>query len=42
VVSVRTFEGLPVGLGLPGAVGCALNAMLERDVESNPALRTLY
>jgi branched-chain amino acid aminotransferase len=42
VVSVRTFEGLPVGQGLPGAVGCALNAMLERDVESNPALRTLY
>lgn len=42
VVSARTFEGLPIGTGRPGAVGCALNAMLEHDIESNSSLRTVY
>ena len=42
VVSSRTFEGVPVGAGVPGPVGRALGELLERDVESNSSLRTLY
>ena len=42
VVSVRSFEGEPVGEGTPGPVGRALDALLERDIESNGSLRALY
>ena len=42
VVSVRSFEGAPVGNGVPGPVGSALNAMLVRDIETNDAMRTVY
>ncbi|MEI7901871.1 MAG: aminotransferase class IV [bacterium] len=42
VVSVRSFEGVPVGRGGPGPVGCALNALLVRDIETNDAMRTVY
>ena len=42
VVSVREFEGQPVGEGRPGSVGLALNALLACDIETNPALRTPY
>ena len=42
VVSACSFEGKPVGEGTPGPVGRALDALLERDIESNDSLRTLY
>jgi branched-chain amino acid aminotransferase len=42
VVSVRSFEGVPVGSGVPGRVGCALDALLVRDIEGNEAMRTAY
>lgn len=42
VVSVRSFEGEPVGSGVPGPVGRALNELLGRDIESNDVLRTAY
>ena len=42
VVSVRTFEGVPIGEGVHGPVGRALAGLLERDIELNDALRTLY
>jgi branched-chain amino acid aminotransferase len=42
VVSVRSFEGVPVGSGVPGPVGRALDALLERDIETNDAMRTAY
>ncbi len=42
VVSVREFEGSPVGEGRPGPVGQALNDLLARDISSNDELRTIY
>jgi branched-chain amino acid aminotransferase len=42
VVSVRSFEGAPVGSGVPGRAGCALDALLVRDIEGNDAMRTVY
>ncbi len=42
VVSVREFEGSPVGEGKPGPVGQALNDLLVRDISSNDELRTMY
>lgn len=42
VVSVRSFEGVPVGSGTPGPVGRELNVLLTRDIEANDALRTAY
>ncbi len=42
VVSVRSFEGVPLGRGTPGPAGCALNALLVRDIGTNEALRTAY
>lgn len=42
VVSVRAFEGVPVGSGTPGPVGRALGALLARDIETNRAMRTAY
>lgn len=42
VVSVREFEGMPVGSGRPGPVGSALNDLLVKDIASNGALRTDY
>ncbi len=42
VVSVRSFEGVPVGDGAPGPVGGALNARLMSDIATNDALRTAY
>ena len=42
VVSVHTFDGKPVGDGVPGVVGRALDKMVSDDVSGNAALRTLY
>lgn len=42
VVSVRQFEGFPIGSGTPGPVGCALNALLISDIAANDAMRTFY
>ena len=42
VVSVREFNGSPVGSGRPGPVGQSLNAMLVRDIVTNGELRTEY
>lgn len=42
VVCVCEFEGAPVGDGKPGMVGCALNDLLVKDIETNSRLRTTY
>ncbi len=42
VVSVCWYEGAPIHDGLPGAVGQALDSLLARDIQTNPALRTSY
>lgn len=42
VVSVRSFESVPVGRGVPGPVGCALNELLVCDIETNDAMRSAY
>ncbi len=42
VACVKTFDGEPVGLGIPGAVGTTLNQMVALDIESNMDLRTEY
>ncbi len=42
VVSVRSFEGAAIGAGVPGPVGTALGALIERDAEENESLRTAY
>jgi len=42
VVSVRTFDGEPVGDGTPGEVGITLNQMVAEDIRSNADLRTEY
>lgn len=42
VVSVHTFDGSPVGDGVPGPVGKALDRLLSDDIENNAALRTCY
>lgn len=42
VVSACSFEGAPVGGGVPGPVGRALDSMLAFDIASNDALRTVY
>jgi branched-chain amino acid aminotransferase len=42
VASARSFEGAALGVRAPGPVGQALNALLERDIAENEALRTRY
>ena len=42
VVSVREFEGVPVGDGKPGPVGLALDKLLVCDIATNDTLRTAY
>jgi branched-chain amino acid aminotransferase len=42
VVSVRLFEGVSIGDGVPGPVGRALNMLLKCDIEGNESLRTRY
>jgi branched-chain amino acid aminotransferase len=40
VVSVCAYAGRPVGSGVPGPVGRALDDALVRDIQTNPCLRT--
>lgn len=42
VVSACWYEGEPIGNATPGPVGRRLNRLLEQDIATNPALRTVY
>ena len=42
VVSVHTFDGKPVGDGVPGVVGKTLDKMISNDISNNAARRTVY
>jgi branched-chain amino acid aminotransferase len=42
VVSVVEYESRPVGEGIPGPVGRALDALILEDTQSNDALRACY
>jgi len=42
VVSVRAFDGEPIGDGVPGPIGKLLDKMISDDICSNAARRTAY